>query len=272
VLSIDTALGHGLPAGITEITGEASVGKTALIGRIIADTQETDVPVALVSPDYLDKPYLRNLGVQLKKLYILPSADDEFTELVFGRERGFLRVADKVLLVVDPLNGIRPEKELPGHWNDMMFWFLSQVRNALGPESSCVVTTQVRAKTSADPGKLFSGGTDTSAKRLTDLFDARLEISRTGVGEYLYTMGVDIKKNTGAPPARYLEVPATKGHGVEVELDFVRVAKSRGVIDLRGPRMFFGSRFLGMGERGAAQLLMRDRRLQEEILDGIFKR
>ena len=168
------------------------------------------------------------------------------------------------------MNGIRPEEEVPGAWNELMLYLLDKIRASLRVDSAVVVTTQVRTKKSADPGRLFARGTTSSAERVSDFFDTKIVLSRTEVEDYLYKMCVDIKKSALGAPARYLEVPATKGHGIEVELDFVNVAKAREVIELRGPRMYFGDRFIGMGARGAAQTLMRDSYLMSEIFKSML--
>lgn len=268
ILSLDLALGGGLASGLVEISGKDSVGKTALLGRIIAETQSNGRPVALVVGDYLDIPYLENLGVYGEDLVLFKSADPDLEELMVG----FLNHAPKAVLTIDSLNGIRPEVEDPGAWNELMLYLLDKLRQSMPVDACMVTTSQVRTKRSAEPGRLFSSGTDTSARAFKDLFETRLELSRVEVGDYHYTMGVDIRANGLSRASRYLELPATKGHGVEVELDLVRVAKAEGVVDLRGPRMFFKERFLGMGERGAAQLLMRDRGLRNLISLAILQR
>ena len=181
VLSIDVALGGGLPSGITEVTGEESVGKTALVGRIISEAQSFDVPVALVRGDYLDKPYLANLGVDLNELIIFPGSDDDLVDLVIG----FLRSAPKVLLAVDSLNGIRPSQEEPGAWNEHMLFLLDKIRLGLSVDSAAVVTTQVRTRRSAEPDKIFARGTASSARRVSDFFDTKIVLSRTEVEDYL---------------------------------------------------------------------------------------
>jgi hypothetical protein len=102
---------------------------------------------------------------------------------------------------------------------------------------------------------MFAGGTESYGKRITPLLSTRLELSRTNVSDEKYTLVVDIVANLATPPASVLELPVTKGKGVDRWVDIVRVATGVGILTKRGPWYFWGRDAIGQGEKAVAKYL-----------------
>lgn len=262
VLRLDAALRGGLPSGTTEIYGPDSVGKTALLGRIIAQAQARSIPVFLGFGDYLDLRYLSDLGVDTKELAVFPGGSSSFEENIYD----IAGLPTPVLIAVDSLTSVRPSEDFDGAWNEFWFRILQRMKTMIRPGSAFVATSQVRNKNISG----FSNKTKSTSVRLNDLFDCSLALERHSVGELDYTLVVDIKRSSQSPPGVVLELPSTKGLGIQYHLDAVRLAKQVGVLELRGPKMYFRGRCIGAGERGAADTVMRNQALYGELLEAVL--
>jgi archaellum biogenesis ATPase FlaH len=250
ILSLDMALGGGLPSGVVELHGDESTGKTALMGSILAAAQRANRATALCPSEYLDQPYLETLGVDLNKLALIKGSLDGVHPVMCD----FVKSPDRVV-AVDSLTALRPEDESPENWNWHVFQFLSGIRHFCGPGSLMMVTNQSRVRRSIHPGRTLARGTETAARRFTDLFDVRLELGRDRVSRDEYTMVVNIEANVLSKPAVIVELPVKKGHGVQASLDTLRVALEHGAVEQAGSRYYIGGEELGHGEKDAAATL-----------------
>jgi RecA/RadA recombinase len=268
IFSFDLSSGGGLPPGLIEIYGPKSVGKTALLGQILSFAQRTGMSTALVAAEYFDEPYFRGLGVDTTALPLIRSGSEDVEDLMLD----FVRTQRRGILAIDSVTAVRLEDEQPGEWNEFMLSLLSRMRSLLSVESCVVMTSQIRVKRSADPRRYFGGVVDSASRRLADLFSMRLELSRSEVTDKTYRLAINIVSNTLGPPATIVEVPAKKGSGVDLTLDLVRVAQKTQVIERRGPKYYFGSFYLGIGEQGAAVTLRYDSDLQLELIGQLLER
>jgi len=250
ILSLDMALGGGLASGIVELHGDESTGKTALLGYLIGAAQRRQFATALCPTEYLDIPYLEDLGVDPKLLAIIRGSIGSVQPLA----RDFL-CSDFRLLAVDSLTALRPADESYENWNEEVFHFLSLLSSVCSSSSVVVVTNQSRARRSIRPGKVLTRGTETAARRFTDLFNVRLEVGRDQVSRDTYTMVVNIEANVLSKPAVLVQLPVRKGYGVQVSLDTLRVALERGYIEQAGSRYYLNGEELGHGEKEAAAAL-----------------
>jgi recombination protein RecA len=265
VISIDMEIGGGLPAGLIELFGDESVGKTALLGQTIAFAQQTGLETMLLASELFDHDYYKRLGVDLTRLVLVPGGTDDPEEVMLQ----FLVDHPRSLLGIDSITALRFEDEQPGEWNECMFGMLQRLKEQTTARSCVVVVSQVRARRSADHRRAFAGGTESASRRLTDLFSLRLELSRQEVTDKHYSMLVNVVRNTLAQPASLIEVPAEKGAGIDVNLDLIRVARKLGLIERRGPQYYFKEFYLGIGERGAADTLVYDPDIQLRIFEAI---
>lgn len=246
ILSLDLVLGGGLAPGIIEVFGAPSVGKTGFIGQTIAHNQQRDgVAVALIPSEHIDHQYFGNLGVDLVRLPVLKMDD----------VGSFFYEFEKALLVIDSLTAFGNQDLSHQERNEYMFDLLEQLRSLLSPKQCVIVTSHVRNKTSIDPRKAYAGGTGSAARRFTDLFDVRLELSRSKISPPTYVQTVNIIANTLAPPAQYVELKARMGYGVDRFLNLLETAVSAGAIEQRGSYYYIGETRLGPGAERASKHL-----------------
>lgn len=261
VLRLDAALRGGLPSDITEICGPDSVGKTALLGRIIAQSQARGLPVFLCFGDYLDHRYLEALGVDTKDLGVIPGGRGDFEETLYE----IAKIPTPVLLAVDSMTSVRPLQDFDGQWIETWSRILQMMKTTLKPGSAFIAVSQVRMR-----NPRVSRALKSSARQIDGLFATSLHLAKHSVGELEYTMVVDIKKSATSVPGVVLELPATKGFGIQYHLDAVRLGKEVGVLEVRGPNVYFKDRRIGAGEYGAAESVMRNPVLYGELLEAVL--
>lgn len=231
---LDHAL-NGLPPGVIEIFGAESSGKTALIGTLLAAAQEQGKTAALCATEDLDIAYWEALGVDTSELLLIEAEDIE--DLAY-MACDFVRGPDRVL-AIDSITAMRPQMDDTPvrefcYWRDLVYDMVQEATNTSHSTSTMIVTSQVRARKSVDPRRMFAGGTDTASKAIADTFVTRLELTREGITEDSYILVVNILSNVFKNPTRIVSLPALKGFGIDQELDLVRFSAEKGVIEKRG--------------------------------------
>jgi recombination protein RecA len=250
---LDLALYGGIPSGVTEIFGPESSGKTALLGSILASAQQQKKATALIATEDLDIPYWQSLGVNLEDLLMIEIEDirdapELIAECVHEPE---------YVLGVDSITALRG---VYGAFEDFLQWritildLLRRANDRISASSALVVTSQVRARKSVDPVKTFAGGTESASRGVLEEFMTRLELSRREVQDDRYTMVVNVVANVFGPPARFIELPAVKGSGIDTDLDLIRLADELGLIERKGNWYQLGDR-LYHGAHAAARAL-----------------
>lgn len=264
--TLDIALGGGFVTGCVELYGEESVGKTALIGQILAAAQHEGRDVALVSSEYLDVPYLERLGVDTNRLFRFPASlnGDRMVDATAKLALGFVRIPGNVL-AVDSLTAWRQKGQNDEEWNAWAYSLLSDFRDAASSRSFVFCTSQVRTRFA---GAFPTMATKSSSKRLEDLFDVRLRIERHEVSDLSYRMSLSIESNVASSPFKLLELPATKGMGVNRGLALLEAAEAVGVLERRGAFLYFDDQLLGHGSVTAARLLEKN----EEVFLSVYRR
>ena len=255
---LDLALYGGLPSGVTEIFGPESCGKTAMMGALLAAAQQQGKETALCATEDLDIEYWGKLGVDTSNLVMLEA---ECAEDAVDMALDFVRGKDR-MIGIDSITALRTKDSEGTALDDFIAWRhliaeMLQVSNAeMHLTSAMVVTSQVRVRKSANPAKMFAGGTDTASRAVADGFAMRLELSREDLKDDSYTMVVNVITNMLGPPARYVRLPIRKGLGIDHDLDLVRVAAELGVVDRKGPwyRLYDGGQS-HHGEEAAARAL-----------------
>ena len=236
VLSLDLVLGGSLPSGPVEIYGDSGTGKTSLLYQTLAQAQRDNYVTALCQSEYLDVSYMKDLGIDLNHLCIITKNN---AEAVFEAALVFLSNCTRAVLAIDSATAFRPQDDSPGHWNELIESFLLRVSQVLDSQSCVLMINQVRVPPSLnlDRSKFFAGTTDSAARKIASHFATRLELSRTEVTDDRYSLVVNIVSNTLAPPGMIVELPFTKGQGVNRELDYVRrwlTAKPGGWYEIDG--------------------------------------
>jgi len=264
--SLDFALGGGLPSGVTELYGEPSVGKTALLGHIFAQAQSDGFNTLLIQSEAFDRLYLESLGVVPEELGYIAGVSDIALRIALDE----LRTNNNLVVGIDSLTFIRPYFDDPGVWAETMLILLEEAKEYLHGRSSIVVLNQARTKKSVHPLQKFSMGIESAARRITRLFDARIELSRDQVTSDTYTMVAHILANPFRPPARFVELRSTKGEGVDVWTDIVAMGVKAGVLDHSASWVGFEGNVLAQGIKATGQLI-RNLPLGEEVKRRVYE-
>jgi len=272
IVSLDAALGGKLPSGAIEIYGEASSGKTTLLYEVITTAQKSGFFVALCPTEYLDIPYMRKFGIDLDNLVLITGNCGEST---LEGAMNFLDMHQDVpsLLTFDSATGLRPRRDEPGEW--MVLWdaFLETALGAPLHSSTCIaMVNQVRMKRSVDPNRFFVEGVTTStAKKIIDLFSARLELSRGESRDGESTMKVDIISNVVSKPSTILSLPLMSGGGVDTMKDLLRFGMDVGVVTQAGAWYSIDDKYkLGCGLQEAVKQLEESEEIACYLLDRVM--
>lgn len=252
VLSLDHNLGGGLPSGFVEIYGPESVGKTTLLSKIMAAAQGMGKQVMMTSTEFFDGPYFAKNGVDLSKLLTVRSDEGH---IVLEAAYQLIKNIPNMVYVIDSATGLRPPNDEYDYWVAMLWEWIEAVSDVMDAGSCVIIVDQVRAKKSVSPHKFFASGTDSVARKIAGSFSTRLALSRTEVQDTSYDMVVNIMANTLKAPSKIFTLPVTKGNGIDVCRDLVRVASAVGVVEQSGSWYRWGGDTLGQGEEQAARYL-----------------
>jgi len=246
ILSLDIALGGGLPSGAVELYGEYSCGKTTILYEILRQAQNNGFIVALCPTEYLDVPYMKEVGVDLASLVTVTGHG----EYVLHEAMTFLRRhrEERLLLSFDTVTSLRPTYGSSECWPSMIGYFLEKALPILNPSSSIVMTNQVRGKYSVDPRNFFvKAEVDTAAKKLVSQFSTRMFLAKGSTKGGEKDIVVDIVANTLARPARMIRLPLGKRGGINKLLDLFRLSLDVGLISKEGSWFTLGDTRLGPG-------------------------
>lgn len=268
IAALNALLGSGLPTGITEVFGASSVGKSSLAYQLVGAAQVSGMRAVLCATQRPPESLMGRLGVDTKSLCLLRAPCLELAASVLLEE--FVAREGRLFLVVDTATALRPLIDERGCWAEVMEIFLSGLANSLSPCSAAVIVNEVRARRSADPTRAFAGGTDSAARRVAAMFPTRLELVRDRVAEEEYDLVVHTISSPNRPPGQYAVLPARKGCGVDALRSLVETAATMGVVEKRGPWLYFEEESLGRGAKDASEFLRSDE--QEGVLDRLYVR
>lgn len=272
VVSLDAALGGRLPSGAIEIYGEASTGKTSLLYEIIATAQKSGHVVALCPSEYLDIPYMKEIGIDLNSLVLITG---NYGDYVLEAALNCLYIHSNVpmVLALDSATSLRPEDDEPGNWMRMIDLFLKQALEGLHHTSCVVMVNQVRMKRSVDPTKFFvDGEVTTTARKILDLFSLRLELSRGESRDGNREMEVNIVESVVSKPATVLRIPVSPYGGIDTMKDLLQYAVALDVVSKHGAWYVLntdGAR-LGGGIEDTLDRLEKEPELASRLLDQVM--
>lgn len=264
LVQLDMALGGGFIDGVTELCGPESVGKTAILGQAIAAAQAQGMDTALISSEYLDVYYLKNLGVDLNRLFMMRARGTPGLtyDLVHQFAVGFCSIPNNVL-GIDSLTAVRNADQTDDGWSEMIFDLLTSLKERLTSSRSYVLaTSQVRTKFVAGRP---TAGTRSTLRRFEDLFDCRVHVDRMNVSDETYTMMATVESALLAGPGRYVEMPAKKGSGVLRGESLVIAAEVANVLERRGSYFYLDGGLIGQGVAEAGRVLGERRDLFDKV-------
>lgn len=260
--SLDVALGGGLPSGLVEIFGGMSSGKTAMVAAVISQAQRDGMEVAYAPTETQEGPYLERCGVKLSHLAVIIGRSPEVLQECC---LDFVQTGKRRMLVIDSLNAVRPYDQGHFDWNMWAYEYLLGMKDALPLGSLVVVTGQVRSRWSPD-GRI-ERAEESASRRVTDLFDVRLELVRGGVGEDRYELIVNVVANINRKPSVFVDFEMEKGYGVDREADVTRVGMALGLIERSGRFFYIDGRAVAGSSKEMRTKLRQDPGMRQLIVN-----
>lgn len=249
VLSLDYQLGGGIPAGVTEIYGEPSSGKTSVAWILAAAAQKSGKTVLLLSPEYYNPMRAKASGVDMDSLLLVK---DDYSEKSLEVILDAYQNIHNLVVIIDSITMIRPSEKgvWQERWYDMVKSFTERALTSMSFGSALILLSQVRQ------GKSLRGGLrkqyQSSAKELAPLVSLQAKLTRHAVTTEGYELAVKIERNTVRKPHSIVILPFSKNLGVDVALDTLRVAVELGVVEKRGSHYYYEDDKLGQGEKEAS--------------------
>jgi len=282
-ISLDLALGiGGIPRGrVVEVYGPESSGKTTLTLHIIANTQKSGGVAAFIDAEHaLDPEYAKRIGVNVNDLLISqPDNGEQALDIVDA----LVNSGSIDVVVVDSVAALVPKAEIEGDMGDSHMGrqarLMSQALRkltAIISRSNCTVIfiNQIRMKI----GVVFGNPeTTTGGNALKFYASVRVEVRRSAQikkGEDIVGNRTKVKivKNKVAPPFRTAEFDIMYNEGISAAGDVLDTGVKYEVVTKKGNSYSFGEVKLGVGREPAKAFLKADKKIQAEIVKGIFKK
>lgn len=289
VAAIDLALGcGGLPQGrMIELFGAESSGKTTTCLQIIASCQKHYFPkkqrygrVVFIDAEHaLDPEWAEKIGVDMEKMAI--SQPDSGEQALRIAER--LIKSKKVdLIVIDSVAALIPQAELEGQIGDhhvgaqarMMSQSCRMLRGICSKTlTSIIFINQIREKV----GIIFGSPEVTPGGRALKFYaSVRGQISKgSALKDSDSTIGfrptVKFVKNKVGPPFTSAQYDICVGHksrpiyGIDCMASLIDVAKTAGIITMKGNFYRYNDKPLGNGLGQASMALHDNTELAEDI-------
>ncbi|KAJ9509647.1 hypothetical protein QJQ45_011354 [Haematococcus lacustris] len=248
-LSLDTALGGGIPKGrIIEIYGPESSGKTTLAISCIAQVQALGGYAALIDAEYaFDPKYATSMGVNVPQLI---KAAPDYGEMALDITDELARSGAVDLIVVDSVSSLVARQELENDLGaptvGLQARMMSQaLRKLVGSCSktgcSIIFINQIRMKV----GVMFGSPETTSGGQALKYYTSvRIDVRKKdiiGVKEKAEGIKVMAKivKNKVAPPFRTAMFSILFASGLDRVGGIMDAAEGAGVLDKRAGGCYY---------------------------------
>lgn len=223
---IDKLLDGGVPRGrITEIYGNESTGKTTLaIQTIMSAQREGYTCLYLDVENSLDIGYLRSLGIDSSKLYLIQST---YGEEVIEIAKRFIESGEIGVVVLDSVAAMTNRREAAGEMEDANMGvgakLMSKAMRIL-PEPLRVANTamicinQVRDNLTGYGGRVTPGG-----RALKFAATVRMDLRKISSNDKSMKVAVSLAKYKLGNPTKKAEATLVFGKGFVQEADMVDI-------------------------------------------------
>ncbi len=279
-LGLDMAIGSGgYPRGrIVEIYGPESSGKTTLALHAVANAQALGGVAAMIDAEHaLDPGYAKKLGVNLDGLLVSqPDSGEQALEIC-----EMLVKSNAVdLVVVDSVAALTPRAELEGSMGDthvglqarLMSQALRKLTAAVNRSNTVIIfINQIRMQI----GVTFGNPETTPGGRALRFYASlrldirRIETLKSGDQARGNRVRVKVVKNKVAPPFRQAEFNVIFNRGIDVFAELIDLGVAAKIITASGAWLSLGETRLGQGKEKAAEFLLANPEMADEIRRGI---
>ncbi len=276
ILPLDIALGiGGIPRGrIIEIYGPESSGKTTLCLNLIAQTQKLGGVAAFIDAEHaLDPSWAKIIGVKLEDLLVSqPDTGEQALEIT----EQLVRSGGVDLIVIDSVAALVPRSEIEGEMGEaqiglqarLMSQALRKLTGVVSKSQATIIfTNQIRLKI----GVMF-GNPETTTGGLALKFYASLRMDVRKIETLKKNnqvvgarIRVKIVKNKLAPPFREAEFVINQD-GIDRIDSLIEAAINTNVLQKSGSFIKLNEKIITQGRDQLKELLMKDKKLEEEIL------
>lgn len=282
-ISLDIALGGGYGAGrVVVVYGAESSGKTTLAQIAMKEIQEKEGHVGICDSEHaFNKSYAQQLGVDTSKLWI---SQPDSLEDCWGIMQKWSNKGVFDMIVYDSVEGAASKKEIEGDIDESNMGVRAKQNNkglrtvgaSLNKHGTVFfVINQVREKIGVVYGsnEVLPGGKGWNffASQKIRLSKVKPELKDKNNNVIGYTLRASVKKNKIGMPFLTADIPIIIGHGVDKELDLLRVAARPdiAVIDKKGTWFDYEGSKIGQGEINATQTLRDNPEMYEEVYNKV---
>ena len=281
-ISLDYCLGiGGIPRGrIIEIYGPESSGKTTLALSIVAQAQKKGLTCAFVDAEHsLDPEYAKNIGIDLKKMYISqPDSGEQALDIV----ENFVKSGEISLIVIDSVAALTPQAEIDGEMGHMFIGLqarlMSQALRKLTAitarsKTSIIFVNQIRMNIGIKWGNPETTPGGIALKFYTSV---RIEIRRAAkLTKKDIIIGcrakVKVAKNKLAAPFKITELDIIFSKGISLETDAINFGLKQEVLKREGTSIIYKDKKIGRGVDSAKEYLEKEPEVLKNILNDIKK-
>ena len=274
-LFIDNLTGiSGLPRGrMTVLTGQPSVGKSTLSLIAIREAQKLGLKPLLYDVEFsFDPNYAKNLGVDIKKLWVI---QERFAEDGLDRIEAALETGEFGLVVVDSIGALLPRTEAEKNYGERTIGAQAGlvakfVRKAI----PIIAIKNIALICLTHEFQDIMSGTVKPSGGAKLVFHSSLTIQLKYKGVYLKSgdkkvgkvIHAVIKKNRlASTEGAEMSSNFVFGTGFSATSDLLQIAIDKNIIQKRKTSYFFGETKLGVGLQQARKTLEGDEELLTKI-------
>ena len=248
-LGLDLALGcGGIPVGrgsIIEMFGWESSGKSTLSQTIIGNFQKEGINCLLIDGEgSLDSYYATNLGIDLKKLFLV-QLDEHAGEGAYDKMERLVETGQIGLVIIDSYNALQPLKIVEGEMGESGMGLHSRMlgkavmkANSLAASHGTVFLFlgQLREKI----GVMFGSPETTQGGNALKFYaHVRLKVSRSTTNDNSVIVGdvkmgnktsINVIKNKYGPPFRSCSFDIMYGKGIDTIGEIVELGHEYGIL------------------------------------------
>ena len=268
------ALGESPRAGVTEIYGAESAGKSTLAIHIMAQSQASGGIAAYIDVEHsLDPLYAARCGVNVDAL-LVSQPDD--AEQALEITEYLVRSGAVQVVVVDSVAALVPRSEIEGDMGDthvglqarLMSQALRKLTSAINRSNTAVVfINQLREKV----GVMFGSPEVTPGGRALKFYSSvrvdlrRVESIKKGTEIVGNRVRARVVKNKVAPPFKVVEFDIMFNEGISWTGDILELGTVQNIIKKSGAFYSYGETRLGQGRENAKQFLREHADMAREI-------